>query len=144
MLPVYIRQWFFLSGNETLEAFSGNIDNFFLLWLLSATAFATYFNGAYEIPLTGLLVSVAGTFINVQIRQYFLKNDNILQLFHSVALILSFILFPLFFFVQLHAGSIFSVVFQGRYNDSVPIFLRQQLDHSISVSPMRRPAFKPS
>ncbi len=71
--PVNFHQWAFLSLNGVLESFSANIDKLFLAWLLPAAAFAVYFIGSYEIPLTGLLVSVAGTFINVQIRKYYLE-----------------------------------------------------------------------
>jgi O-antigen/teichoic acid export membrane protein len=121
--PVYFHQWVFLSLNGVLESFSANIDNLFLAWLLSGAAFAVYFIGSYEIPLTGLLVSVAGTFINVQIRKYYLEDDSILRMFHTVCLIQSFLLFPLFFFLQIHSVVLFDLFFHGKYGESVGIFL---------------------
>ncbi len=120
---LYTRQWTYLSLNQGLEAFSGNIDNLFLLWLLSAPLFAVYFNGSYEIPVSGILVSAAGTFISVQINQAGMGNAGILSLFHRVCLLLSCLLFPLFFFLQANAGLLFSWAFHGKYNDSVDIFL---------------------
>ncbi len=120
---MYTRQWFYLSLNQGLEAFSGNIDNLFLLWLLSAPLFAIYFNGSYEIPVSGILVSAAGTFISVQVNQARSDNAGILSLFHRVCLLLACLLFPLFFFLQANAGQLFSWAFHGKYNDSVRIFL---------------------
>jgi O-antigen/teichoic acid export membrane protein len=119
----YTRQWLYLSLNQGLESLSGNIDNLFLLWLLTAPLFAVYFNGSYEIPLSGILVSAAGTFISVQINQHDTDHAGILSLFHRVCLLMACLLFPLFFFVQANAGWLFSRVFQGKYDDSVQIFL---------------------
>ena len=123
ILRVYHRQWIYLSLNETLENFSKHIDKIFLLWLLSASAFAIYFNGAYEIPLLSILVSVSGTFLTVQAKQQEMDNAGILSLFYKSSLLLSIVLFPLFFFLQLNAHVIFDVLFRGKYNASVPVFL---------------------
>jgi O-antigen/teichoic acid export membrane protein len=119
---VYQRQWTYLSLNETLENISKQIDKFYLLGILSASAFAIYFNGAYEIPLISILISVSGTFIIVQSRQLDLNDSDILSVFHKNSLLLSTLLFPLFFFLQLNSNSIFEILFRGKYNESVGIF----------------------
>jgi O-antigen/teichoic acid export membrane protein len=120
---LYTRQWVYLSLNQGLESFSGNIDNLFLLWLLTAPFFAVYFNGSYEIPVSGILVSAAGTFISVQVNQAGAGNAGILSLFRRVCLLLACLLFPLFFFLQANASLLFDWAFHGKYNDAVPIFL---------------------
>ena len=122
-VETYQQQWFFLSLNEVLEAFSKYFDRLFLLWLLAAPAFAVYFNGAYEIPMLAIFISVTGTFINVQARQKNLSDQGILSLFYLSSLQLSFLLFPMFFFLQLNAAQIFDWFFRGKYNESVPIFM---------------------
>jgi O-antigen/teichoic acid export membrane protein len=123
MQNVYHRQWIYLSLNETFETFSKHIDKIFLLWLLSASAFAIYFNGAYEIPLLSILISVSGTFLTVQAKQQDMDDSGILSMFYKSSLLLSIVLFPLFFFLQLNAHVIFDALFKGKYNASVPVFL---------------------
>jgi len=120
---IYQRQWLLLSLNEAFEAFSKYVDRIFLLWLLTAQAFAVYFNGAYEIPLLAIFISVSGTFITVQAKQQDMGDQGILSLFYISCIQLSFLLFPMFFFFQLNAYTIFNWLFLGKYNESVPIFL---------------------
>lgn len=119
----YVHQWKFLGVNELLDAFSKQIDKLFLLWLLSAEAYAIYFNGSYEIPLLGVLVSAIGTFINLQISQSKLDDKKILSLFHNSCIGLACILFPLFFFLQFNAQDLFNIVFRNRYPESATVFL---------------------
>jgi putative polysaccharide biosynthesis protein len=128
----YTRQWMFLTLNDYLDAFSRNIDNIFLLWLLSSAAFAAYFNGSYEVPVTGILISAAGTLFSVQVNQYDHDHEALLALFHKICILLSCLLFPLFFFLQMNAATIYEWIFQGKYNDSVNIFLI-----SIWILPLR-------
>ncbi|HVG14091.1 MAG TPA: oligosaccharide flippase family protein [Chitinophagaceae bacterium] len=119
----YFSQWIFISINEGLESFSKYLDKIVLIALLTATEFAIYFNGSYEIPLLGLLVAVAGTFTNLQITKYSLNNEQIRQLFYSTTSLVSTLVFPLFFFSCLYASSIFNVLFGNKYDEAVPFFL---------------------
>ncbi len=119
---IYINQWKFLSVNEMLDLFSRQIDKLFLLWLLSAAVFAVYFNGSYEIPLIGVLITTTGTFMTMQTVQT--KDGTVVKkMLHKSSLMLSAILFPLFFFLFINAEGLFQLLFKGRYNDSVPVFL---------------------
>ncbi|MEP6674563.1 MAG: polysaccharide biosynthesis C-terminal domain-containing protein [Ferruginibacter sp.] len=118
----YFNQWKFLSLNEALDIFSRQVDKLFLLWLLTAASFAVYFNGSYEIPLIGILISTTGTFITMQAVQ---QQDpaHVKLLLQQSTLILACILFPIFFFLLFNAGALFQVIFKGNYNDSIPVFL---------------------
>lgn len=119
---IYADQWKFLSMNEALDIVSRQVDKLFLLWLLSAGAFAIYFNGSYEIPLIGILISTSGTFLTMQTveEQHAVPVKGLLQ---QSTLVLASILFPLFFFLFFNAEDLFRVIFAGRYNESVPVFL---------------------
>lgn len=116
-------QWGYLAFHETVDAFSKYIDKIVLIGLITATDFAIYYNGSFEIPFVGLLVAAVGTFLNLQITQYQLQNTAILQLFRTSTLWCAALLFPLFFYAWLYAPSLFSVLFKNKYNDAVSFFL---------------------
>jgi O-antigen/teichoic acid export membrane protein len=80
--PGFYAQWFLTALNETLELISKYIDKIVLIGLLTASEFAAYFNGSYELPLLGLLVAAAGMFINLQTIENNLSNNEIKDIFH--------------------------------------------------------------
>lgn len=118
----YLSQWKFLSLNEALDTISKQADKLFLLWLLSAAAFAVYFNGSYEIPLLGILISTSGTFITMHAVDE--QNSHaIKKILGDSAVFLSLILFPLFFMLLFNGRPLFHFIFNGRYDESAQIFL---------------------
>ena len=119
----YFSQWIYVVVNEAFDVLSKHIDKIVLIWLLSASDFAVYFNGSYEIPLLGMLVGTAGTFINLQTTQHALGNLEIRNIFFTITLLLATIVFPLFFFARLYAFPLFSWLFDNKYNEAVTFFL---------------------
>jgi O-antigen/teichoic acid export membrane protein len=128
----FINHWAYLGLNEVLGTISKWIDKVFLLYLLTASDFAVFFNGSFEIPLFGLLISVAGSLMLIEFSADISKTQKIQSLFKESANMLSTIVFPLFFFLFFFREEIFSIVFKNKYAASVPIFAI-----SIFILPLR-------
>lgn len=119
----FLNHWVYLGINDILGVTSKWMDKFFLLYLLTATDFAIFFNGSFEIPLFGLLISVTGSFLLIEISRDTPLTDKIIKLFHESSNMLSTIVFPSFFFLFFFRDELFSFVFSGKYNASLPIFV---------------------
>lgn len=128
----FLTHWGYLGLNEVLGVISKWIDKVFLLYLLTASDFAVFFNGAFEVPLFGLLISVAGSLMLIEISADTSLTHKIQALFKESANMLSTIVFPLFFFLFFFRDEIFSFVFKNKYNASIPIFAI-----SIFILPLR-------
>ena len=128
----FLNHWAFLGLNEILGVTSKWIDKIFLLYLLTASDFAVFFNGSFEIPLFGLLISVAGSFMLIEFSENIQLKNKIIALFNESFDLLSAIVFPLFFFLFFFREEIFAFVFKNKYSDSVPIFAI-----SIFILPLR-------
>ena len=128
----FLSHWAYLGSNEILGIISKWIDKIFLLYLLSSADFAIFFNGSFEIPLFGLLISVTGSLLLIEISTDTKLTSRITSLFRENFNILSSIVFPLFFFLLFFREEIFSLAFKNKYNASIPIFVI-----SIFVLPMR-------
>jgi O-antigen/teichoic acid export membrane protein len=128
----FLNHWKYLGTNEVLGVISKWIDKVFLLYLLTAADFAIFFNGSFEIPLFGLLISVMGNFLSIEISESILQTDKIKKLFRESFSVLSAIVFPLFFFLFFFREELFSFVFKDKYNASLPIFVI-----SIFILPLR-------
>jgi len=128
----FLNHWKYLGINEVLGVISKWIDKVFLLYLLTAADFAIFFNGSFEIPLFGLLISVMGNFLSIEISGSILQTDKIKKLFRESFNVLSAIVFPLFFFLFFFREELFSFVFKDKYNASLPIFVI-----SIFILPLR-------
>ncbi|HEY5462455.1 MAG TPA: oligosaccharide flippase family protein [Hanamia sp.] len=128
----FLNHWGYLGLNDVLGVISKWMDKFFLLYLLTAADFAIFFNGSFEIPLFGLLISVAGSFLLIEISGNLVDTDKIKRLFRESFNSLSTIVFPLFFFLFFFRNDLFSIAFKEKYNASLPIFVI-----SIFILPMR-------
>jgi hypothetical protein len=128
----FLAHWGYLGMNEVLGVISKWIDKVFLLYLLTASDFAVFFNGSFEIPLFSLLISVTGSLMLIEFSANITMTDKIRALFRESFIMLSTIVFPLFFFLFFFRGEIFSIVFKDKYNASVPIFVI-----SIFILPLR-------
>lgn len=128
----FLAHWSYLGINEILGVISKWIDKVFLLYLLTASDFAIFFNGSFEIPLFGLLISVAGSLMLIEFSADISMTSKIQALFKESANMLSTIVFPLFFFLFFFRDEIFSFVFRNKYNASLPIFAI-----SIFILPLR-------
>ncbi|HVZ96283.1 MAG TPA: oligosaccharide flippase family protein [Chitinophagaceae bacterium] len=128
----FMHHWIFLGLTEILGVISRWIDKVFLLYLLTASDFAVFFNGSFEIPFFGLLISVAGSLMMIEFSGSLYQKDKIISVFKETADMLSSIVFPLFFFLFFFRYDLFSFIFKDKYNDSVPIFAI-----SIFILPLR-------
>lgn len=124
--------WVFLGLNDVIGILSKWIDKAFLLYLLTAADFAIFFNGSFEIPLFGLLISVTGSFLLIEISNHLQLHKKIIRLFSENFIVLSAIVFPVFFFLFFFKTELFSLVFKDKYNASLPIFAI-----SIFILPLR-------
>lgn len=128
----FLNHWFFLGMNDVLGVIARWMDKLFLLYLLTATDFAVFFNGSFEIPLFGLLISVTGSFLLIEISGDIRLTNKITRLYSESFKVLSSIVFPLFFFLFFFREELFSLAFNDKYNASIPIFAI-----SIFILPMR-------
>ena len=128
----FLSHWAYVGVNDSLGVISKWMDKFFLLYLLTASDFAIFFNGSFEIPLFGLLVSVTGSFLLIEISGNMQLTDKIIKLFKESFNMLSSIAFPLFFFLFFFREELFALAFKDKYNASLPIFAI-----SIFILPLR-------
>jgi O-antigen/teichoic acid export membrane protein len=128
----FLEHWAFLGLNDILGVISKWIDKFFLLYILTASDFAIFFNGSFEIPLFGLLISVMGSFLLIEISKNISLTSKIIQLYRESFLILSALVFPMFFFLFFFRNELFALVFKNKYDASLPVFVI-----SIFVLPLR-------
>ncbi|MEO6219538.1 MAG: hypothetical protein ABIO81_03855 [Ginsengibacter sp.] len=128
----FLKHWAYLGVNEILGIISKWLDKIFLLYLLTSADFAVFFNGSFEIPLFGLLISVTGSFLLIEISGNTQLKDKIAALFKENFNMLSSIVFPLFFFLFFYREDIFYLIFKNKYSASIPIFII-----SIFVLPVR-------
>ena len=128
----FLKHWAYLGITEVLGVVAKWIDKAFLLYLLTAADFAVFFNGSFEIPLFGLLISVAGSFMLIEFSGNLQSKNKILAIFRESFNMLSSIVFPLFLFLFFFRNEIFSFIFKNKYADSVPIFVI-----SIFILPLR-------
>lgn len=127
------KQWFYMGLYEVTGVIAKWLDKWLILTFISVTQFATYFNGAYEIPVFGLMVSAVGNIMLVE----FSKQGNgtaatVKILFEKSSRLLSAIVFPSFCFLFFYHDEFFTLIFSAKYAEAIPIFLI-----SIFVLPLR-------
>ncbi|MEO6330035.1 MAG: oligosaccharide flippase family protein [Ginsengibacter sp.] len=128
----YFKHWVFLGFNDITGVLSRWIDKLLLVYLLTPAEFALFFNGSFEIPLFGLLVSVAGSVMLIEISKSLSAKTKVIHLFTESFRLLSLIVFPLFLFLLFFRTELFAVIFKNKYDASIPIFLI-----SIFILPIR-------
>jgi O-antigen/teichoic acid export membrane protein len=127
------KQWFYLGLNDVVGVLSKWLDKWVILFFVSIAQFAIYFNGAYEIPVFGLMLSAIG---NVMLVDFSKKHADIAAatkaLFNNSAALLSGIVFPSFCFLLFYHAPFFTLIFSTKYLEAIPVFLV-----SIFVLPVR-------
>lgn len=129
---IFFKHWVYLGVNDVLGVIARWVDKIFLLYLLSPADFALFFNGSFEIPLFGVMVSVVGSIMLIEISKNILFTEKTVSLFNNNFLLMSGIVFPLFFFLLFYNAELFSLLFKDKYNASIPIFII-----SIFILPLR-------
>jgi O-antigen/teichoic acid export membrane protein len=127
------KQWFYLGLNDVVGVLSKWLDKWVILFFVSITQFAIYFNGAYEVPVFGLMLSAIG---NVMLVDFSKTHTDIAAatkaLFNNSAALLSGIVFPSFCFLFFYHAPFFTLIFSTKYQEAIPVFLV-----SIFVLPVR-------
>ncbi len=129
---VYFKHWIYLGLNDVTGVVSRWIDKLLLIYLLTAADFALFFNGSFEIPLFGLLISVVGSVMLIEMSNNTSTKEKVMQLFKESFNLLSSIVFPLFLFLLFFRTELFAIIFKHKYDASIPIFLI-----SIFILPLR-------
>ncbi len=120
---LYYKHWIFLGLNDITGVLSRWIDKLLLVYLLTPADFAIFFNGSFEIPLFGLLVSVIASVMLIEASKDASTKEKLMQLFRESCRLLSLIVFPLFLFLLFFRAELFGIIFRHKYDASIPIFL---------------------
>ncbi len=129
---IFFKNWLYIGSNEIVGVIARWLDKMYVVLLLSAANFAIFVNGTIEIPLFAVLISTAETFMLTKISHNVADKKQSALIFKESFKLLSFISFPVFFMLLIVHKEAFAVVFNNRYNESVPIFLI-----SIFIIPLR-------
>ncbi|MBS1772129.1 MAG: hypothetical protein JST82_04670 [Bacteroidetes bacterium] len=129
---VFYQNWLLLGVNESVGIFSKWIDKLVVFYLVSSADFGYYFNGAYEIPVFGMLISIAGNLLVVSFSKPDATYDGHIKQFKSITSLLSSIVFPLFSFLFFFHRELFTLLFHAKFDNSIPVFLI-----SLMVLPIR-------
>jgi O-antigen/teichoic acid export membrane protein len=129
---IFFKNWLYLGANEIVGVIARWLDKIYVVFLLSAANFAIFVNGTIEIPLFAVLISAAETFMLAKISHNIADKKQTAFIFKESFKLLSYISFPIFFMLLVMHREAFSVIFNNRYNESVPIFLI-----SIFIIPLR-------
>ncbi len=131
--PTTGRQWFYLGVVDSLSVLFKWIDKWIILFFLSVSQFAIYFNGSYEIPVLGLMVSGVGNIMLIELSKHSHKSSAASKiLFTNSSLLLASIVFPSFAFLLFYHSYFFTFIFSAKYVASIPIFFV-----SIFILPVR-------
>lgn len=125
--PIYsstfYKQWLFVSLNDIIGIFGKWLDKIFLLFFITTSEFAIYYNGSIEIPFLGMLIGSVGSIMLAQISRNIANRQSAKEIFRESFKILSLISFPLFFFFLISHNEIFYLFFENKYDPSIPVFL---------------------
>lgn len=129
---IFFKNWLFLGCNEIVGVIARWLDKLYVVFLLSNANFAVFVNGTIEIPLFAVLISAAETFMLTKISHNIADRQNAALVFKETFKLLSYVSFPVFFMLLISHNEAFSIIFNNKYNESVPIFLI-----SIFIVPLR-------
>lgn len=121
--PTLLSHWTYNGMNDIISILSKWIDKLILIYLLTPSEFAIFFNGSIEIPLLAIFISFTGSLMMVQMSNRTKENQSVIPVFRENFLLLSTIIFPVFFFFLFFSVPIFHIIFGAQYEKSVPIFL---------------------
>ncbi len=121
--PLIFSHWAFNGINDIINILTKWIDKLILVYLLTPTEFAIFFNGSIEIPLLSIFISFSGSLMMVQMAKGKEKNESVVPVFRENFLLLSAIIFPIFFFLLFFRYPVFHFIFGAQYVESVPVFL---------------------
>ena len=125
------KQWFYLGIYDVLSVIFKWLDKWVILFYVSIAQFAVYFNGSYEIPVFGLMLSAVGNIMLVDLSEQ--NNDNIVKvktLFKNSSLLLASVVFPYFCFLFFYSSDFFLLIFSAKYIEAIPVFI---ISHNLLI-----------
>lgn len=119
----FLSNWTFTGIKDIIGIISKWIDKLILIYLLTPSEFAIFFNGSIEIPVIGIIFGMTGSYMMMQMTRSTPRKEWVITVFKENYYLLSAIIFPLFFFLLLFRQDIFLVFFGEKYLPSLPIFI---------------------
>lgn len=119
-----MRLWLHLGFFELSQVIFRWADKFVVSLFLSAGALAIYFNGTLEIPFLPILLGAVGSALLLQMQTAG-ENDSLSRKAEMVrlsAVVLSSLVFPLFFFLLFFAEPLFRLALSDKYLAALPVF----------------------
>ncbi len=118
------KQWIYLGLNDMASVLFKWIDKWLILVFISLEQFAFYYNGSYEIPVFGVLLSAVGNIMLVELSKLSIsKSTDIVSLFHRSAYFLAAFIMPAFALLFWFNEEIFIFIFSEKYAAAIPVFL---------------------
>lgn len=114
--------WAFIGFNDILSVFSKWIDKLILIYLLSPSEFAIFFNGSIEIPFFTIFISMSGNYQMMQISKDQQNVELMKSVFRENFKFLTSFVFPGFFLLMFFRHDIFLLFFSEKYLESIPVF----------------------
>jgi O-antigen/teichoic acid export membrane protein len=127
------KQWLYLGLNDLAGMLFKWLDKWLILSFISVSQFAIYFNGSYEIPIFGLMLSAVSNIILVDLSGSTAYDTiKIKSIFENSSLLLASVVFPSFCFLFFYSNQFFTFIFSENYIEAIPVFVI-----SIFVLPLR-------
>ncbi len=121
--PQLGTQWLYLGLFDVVSVIFKWIDKWIILFFVSVSQFAIYYNGSYEIPVFALMLSAVGNIVLVELAGKARDLSHVKTIFIRSTLFLACIVFPSFAFLLFYHHSFFILIFSTKYLASIPVFI---------------------
>lgn len=113
-----------LGMSSILGILTTQVDRIFIALFFAAEAYAVYANGAFELPLVGVVSGAVATVLLPEFVRLFAdgKVEKLRAMWHRSIVKVAMLFFPLTAFFFLFAHDTIVVLFSSKYADSAAIF----------------------
>jgi len=103
---------------------SKQFDKLFISTFFSVSQFATYINGAFEIPLIGIITGSVTAILMPEFVKLLHEGNKVelIRIWHSAIRKVALIIIPVMTFLLIYAPEVLSLIFSKKYIDSSGIF----------------------
>lgn len=116
------KQWLYLGLFDVVNVIYKWLDKWVILYFITVSQFAMYYNGSYEIPVFGLMVSAAGNILLIEWSKEKVTATRVRELMHQSASFLSILVLPAFAFLVVNYENVFLLIFGEKYRPATEIF----------------------
>lgn len=116
------KQWLYLGIFDLVNVIYKWLDKWVILYFITVSQFAMYYNGSYEIPVFGLMVSAAGNILLIEWEKQKVTGTHIRELMHQSTVFLSILVLPAFAFLIVNYENTFLLIFGDKYSPATEIF----------------------